>query len=523
MQLNSDIIKALDGYFKTLQRPIQLKLFAGNHEKRQELIDFLSKVASISDKVELIYSDTDFNVREGLTFEVLAENESTSIRFSGIPGGHEFNSFVLAILNSGGHPIKLDEGIQRQVKAIDAELSFEVIISLDCHNCPDVVQTLNQFSLLNPKISSEMIDGGTHKAFADELNVQGVPTIFLNRKPFSSGKISVSEIIEKIGKNVEIAPTEAPVDNTLYDVAIIGGGPAAASAAIYTARKGLKVLMLAEKVGGQVAETMAIENLISVTHTTGPELTRSLRAHVESYDVSIREEIRVNHIAKQVDSDNWALGLNTNETIQSKSVVIATGAKWRELGVPGEKENIGKGVAYCPHCDGPFFKGKDVVVVGGGNSGVEAALDLAGIVKSVTVVEFMDTLKADQVLIDRLQDTQNAKIITGVATEKILANSKSVTGISLKNRSDGTISELPTDGVFIQIGLAPNSGFVKELVDVNKFGEIEVNPRCETDKPGIFACGDVTTVPYKQIVVSIGEGAKAGLSAFEYILKAPKV
>lgn len=522
MQLSPDIIQALEGYFKSLQRQVQIKLFAGNHAKRQELESFLGKVAAISENIELIHSETGFNVREGLTFEILVAGESTGIRFSGIPGGHEFNSFVLAILNAGGHPMKLDEGIQRQVKAIDSELSFEVFISLDCHNCPDVVQTLNQFCILNPKISCEMIDGATHKAFADSMNVQGVPTIFLNHKPFSSGKISVSEILEKIGNNVEIAPVEVPADDTLYDVAIVGGGPAAAAAAVYTARKGLNVLMLAEKIGGQVAETMAIENLISVTRTTGPELTRSLRGHVESYNVSIREEIRVNAISKSGDSNEWALELSTNETIKSRSVIVATGAKWRELGVPGEKENVGKGVAYCPHCDGPFFKGKDVIVVGGGNSGVEAALDLSGIVKSVTVVEFMDTLKADQVLVERLKGTSNAKILTGMATEKIVANAGKVTGVVLKNRSNGNMTELTTDGVFVQIGLAPNSGFVKDLVAVNKFGEIEINPRCETNQTGFFACGDVTTVPFKQIVVSIGEGAKAGLSAFEYLLKTPK-
>ncbi|MCH6255792.1 alkyl hydroperoxide reductase subunit F [Puniceicoccaceae bacterium K14] len=522
MKLSPEIVKALEGYFKSLQRKVSLKLFAGEHAKRPELLDLLTNVSKISNNVELIHSATEFNVREGLTFEVLAEEESTGIRFSGVPGGHEFNTFVLAILNAGGHPVKLDDGIQRQVKAIDTSLSFEVFVSLDCHNCPDVVQILNQFSIVNPNISCEMVEGATHKAYAEKMNVQGVPTVLLNHKPFSSGKISASEILEKIGDFVDLAPVEATLDETLYDVSIVGGGPAAAAAAVYTARKGLKVLMLAEKIGGQVAETMAIENLISVKHTTGPALTRSLREHVESYGVTIREEVRVTSVERKTDSEEWLLSLNTSETIQSRTVVIATGAKWRELGVPGEKENIGKGVAYCPHCDGPFFKGKDVIVVGGGNSGVEAALDLSGIVKSVTVVEFMDTLKADQVLVDKLEKTQNAKIITGTATESIEADSKGVKAIKLKERTSNEVRELATDGVFVQIGLAPNSGFIKELVTVNRYGEIEVNPRCETNQSGIFACGDVTTVPFKQIVVSIGEGAKAGLSAFEYLLKVSK-
>ncbi|EDY85202.1 alkyl hydroperoxide reductase, F subunit [Verrucomicrobiia bacterium DG1235] len=523
MKLSQQIIDTLKAYSEKLTRTVQLKLFDGSHPKRPELVDMLKQVASISDKIDFIYSETGFNVREGLTFEILSNNESTGIRFSGIPGGHEFNSFVLAFLQAGGIPVKLDDALVRQAAAIDAELSFEVIISLDCHNCPDVVQTLNQFAIVNPKISCEMIDGSAHKAFAEERNVQGVPTVFLNRKPFSNGKISAAEILEKLKSHVTLEPVEVVADETLYDVAVIGGGPAAAAAAIYTARKGLSVLMLAEKIGGQVADTMGIENLIGVTKTTGPELTKNLRAHVESYPVKIREEVRVNAVSKIENTANWQLVLSSSETIKSKTVVIATGAKWRELGVPGEKENVGKGVAYCPHCDGPFFKGKDVVVVGGGNSGVEAALDLAGIVKSVTVVEFMDTLKADRVLIDQLQSTANATIVTDTATESVEASAKGVTGLVLKDRSTGETQLYPTDGVFVQIGLAPNSAFAKETVTTNRYGEIEINTRCETDQSGIFACGDVTTVPYKQIVVSMGEGAKAGLSAFEYLLKSTNV
>lgn len=523
MNLSPQILETLKSYAQKLERSVQLKLFDGPHSKRPELVDLLRQVSTISDQVEFIYSETGFNVREGLTFELQADNQPTGMRFSGIPGGHEFNSFVLALLQAGGVPVKLDDSLIRQVAAIDTELSFEVIVSLDCHNCPDVVQILNQFAIINPLISCEMIDGGTHKSFAEERNVQGVPAVFLNRKPFSNGSISANEILDKLKGIVSVDPVTVISDETLYDVTVIGGGPAAAAAAIYTARKGLNVLMLAEKIGGQVADTMGIENLIGTAKTTGPELTKNLRSHVESYPVKIREEVRVDSVSQLEGQHGWALKLSSEEQIKSKTVIIATGAKWRELGVPGEKENVGKGVAYCPHCDGPFFKDKDVVVVGGGNSGVEAALDLSNIVKSVTVVEFLDSLKADQVLIDQLQSTSNAKVLTGTSTESIEASSKGVTGLLLKTRSSGETRVHSADGVFVQIGLAPNSGFVKELVHTNQYGEIEVNTRCETDKAGIFAAGDVTIVPYKQIVVSMGEGAKAGLSAFEYLLKSSSV
>jgi len=520
MTLDPQIIQTLKGYAAKLTRKVQLKLFDGEHAKRAELIDLLEQIAAISDKIEFTYSQTGFNVREGLTFEVLAEGESTGIRFSGIPGGHEFNSFILALLQAGGTPVRLDEGIQRQVAAIKQDLSFEIIISLDCHNCPDVVQTLNQFAVINPMISAEMIDGATHKAFVEEKGVQGVPTVFLNRKPFSNGKISASEILAKIADIVEIDSEPVQADDTLYDVAVIGGGPAAASAAIYTARKGLKVLMLAEKIGGQVNDTIGIENLIGTPHTTGPELSKNLRGHIDSYPIKTREEVRVQALSQSDSTDHWELELNTKETLTSKTVIVATGAKWRELGVPGEKENVGNGVAYCPHCDGPFFKGKDVVVVGGGNSGVEAALDLSAIVKSVTLVEFMDSLKADQVLVEKLQNTANASILTSTATDSIEATNGKVSGMILKDRASGETHLHPTDGVFVQIGLAPNSAFIKDVLETNRMGEIVINARCETSASGIFACGDVTTVPFKQIIVSMGEGAKAGLAAFEHLLKA---
>lgn len=521
--LDSQILSTLKEYSQRLTRPIQLKLFHGEHPKRSQLITLLEQVASVSDKIEFIYSKTDIPVREGLTFEILAENEKTGILFSGLPMGHEFNSFILAMLQAGGVPVKLDEGLIRQIAQIDEELRFETIISLDCHVCPDVVQTLNQIAILNPKVSNEMIDGGEHPKLLSERKVQGVPTVFLNKKPFSSGKLSATDILKKLIEDFDLKfknqAEPQPVDDTLHDVVIVGGGPAAVSAAIYTARKGLDVVLIAEKLGGQVSETQGIENLISVNQTTGSELTRNLYHHLKDYPVRVRKELRVEALKHDEADNTHQIHLSTGETLTSKTVIIATGARWRQLGVPGEKEYIGKGVAYCPHCDGPFFKNKKVIVVGGGNSGVEAALDLSGIAQSVTVLEFMPTMKADQVLLDRMEATPNINAITHVQTQEILAENGKVNGVRIQHRDTQATETLKTDGIFIQIGLVPNSQFVKDLVATNPFGEILINDKCATNQEGIFACGDVTQVPYKQIIISMGEGAKAGLSAFDYLMR----
>ena len=519
MQIDDSTLQALRAYSEKLQHPVAFKLYGGTHAKRSELLELLEKVASISELLSVQHSETDAPVREGLTFELIADGAPTGILFSGIPGGHEFNSFILAMLQAGGHTIKLDPGIRRQIEAIDRPLSFESVISLDCHVCPDVVQAFNQMALLNPQIRHEMIDGALHEGLVNERQVQGVPTVFLDKKPFASGAVGTAEILEKIGA-APVAPSAGEdAEPTRCDVAIVGGGPAAISAAIYTARKGLDVVLLAEKVGGQLNDTLGIENFISSTSTTGAKLTTDLRQHLDAYPVHIREQIRVSSIQADSGEGRKRLALSTGETLDAQTVILATGARWRELGVPGEKENIGRGVAYCPHCDGPFFKGKDVTVVGGGNSGVEAALDLAGIAKSVTVVEYADEYKADQVLLDKIEATENVRTMAGIATQEILADGSGVTGMRLMRRADEEHFEHKTDGIFVQIGLVPNSAFVKDTVALSRYGEVQINERCETDVPGIFACGDVTDVPYKQIIVAMGEGAKAGLSAFEHILK----
>ena len=514
--LSNDILQALKGYTASMQKQVTFVLQSGENSKRAELVEFLSGIASVSDKIQLEERDTAGILRSPVSFLIEADGEDTGIRFSGIPGGHEFNSLVLAMLQAAGSEIKLDPSLKTMVSNISEELNFEVFIGLSCHNCPEVVQALNQFALLNPRIRSEMIDGALFKDIIEERDIQGVPSVYLNGELFANGKVDAAQLIEKlIQRDPGITQVSSASSLPTQDVTVIGGGPGGVSAAIYSARKGLKVTLIAESFGGQVKDTMGIENLISVPKTTGPQLVGSLKEHMSDYEITLKEHMRVTDIAQ---GDIKTLTLSSGETIRTRTLIIATGARWRELGVPGEKENIGNGVAYCPHCDGPFFKGKDVAVIGGGNSGIEAALDLAGIVKSVTVFEFMPTLKADQVLVDQAEARDNITILKNVATKQITAANGKVNGIEFQDRETGEVMHRELAGVFVQIGLVPNSQFVKDLVSLNDYGEIIVDAKCQTSEPGIFAAGDVTTVPYKQIVISMGEGAKASLAAFEYLL-----
>lgn len=514
--ITQDIIKALKTYAANMQKTVTFVLQVGDHPKRAELAGFLSDIAAVSDRIELRERDTDGVLRSPISFLLEADGVDTGIRFSGIPSGHEFNSLVLAMLQASGTDIKLDDALKRAVANVDEALRFEVFVSLSCHNCPDVVQTLNQFALLNPNIEAEMIDGGLFQSIINDRDIQGVPSVYLNGEVFANGKVSATELIEKlIARYPAIVEQQVGAGLPLQDVVVIGGGPAGVSSAIYSARKGLAVTLVADRIGGQVKDTMGIENLISVAKTTGPELSNALMSHLNEYEVTVKEHLKVNHIE---DGDIKTIALSSGEIIHSKAIIIATGAKWRELGVPGEKENIGNGVAYCPHCDGPFFKGKDVAVIGGGNSGIEAALDLAGIVKSVTVFEFLPELKADRVLIDQAEARENIRIIKNAATRAIAADNGKVSAIEYLDRESGSEHSLPLDGVFVQIGLIPNSDFLGDIVERTRHGEIVVDAKCQTSARGIYAAGDVTTVPYKQIVVSMGEGAKASLSAFEYLL-----
>ncbi len=514
--LTPDIKQALGGYFSAIQNPVTLVLQTGEHEKRAEQLQFLTEISTLSDNLR--FEERDAGLRSPLSFALEVEGTPTGILFSGIPGGHEFNSLILAILHTGGSEMKLDESLRNLVKQVSQPMRFEVFISLSCHNCPDVVQALNQFALLNPNISSEMLDGGLFPELIESREIQGVPSVYLNGELFANGKVNAAELVDKL---IQVEPeiAQAAIANQpalpLQDVTVIGGGPAGVAAAIYSARKGLAVTLIADRIGGQVKDTMAIENLISVPKTTGPELAGALQQHLSDYAVTLKEHLRVT----QVEQDQIkTLTLSSGEQIRTRALIVATGARWRELGIPGEKENIGNGVAYCPHCDGPFFKGKDVAVIGGGNSGIEAALDLAGIVQSVTVYEFLPELKADRVLVDQAEKRSNIRIRKNVACQEILAENGKVSAIRFQERESGQSHEDRLAGVFVQIGLVPNSQVVSDLVETQPWGEIKINEKCETSAPGIFACGDVTTVPYKQIVIAMGEGAKASLSAFEYLL-----
>lgn len=516
IMLDQSLLDAVKTYSANMTRPIQMILGQGEHTKRAELIDFLEKIASTSDKIGFDKSvvDTDLSA---MSFKIATDNRDTGIVFSGIPGGHEFTSLLLAILHAGGHTMKLDEGIQDLVKRIQKPLKFQTFVSLSCHNCPDVVQALNQFAVLNDGIENEMIDGGVFPKLVKANNIQGVPAVFLNGKPFLNGKVDTARIIDNLqAKYPDLLSEGVTEELKTQDVTVIGGGPAGSAAAIYTARKGLRVALVADRIGGQVKDTQDIENLISIPLTNGNTLAGNLSTHIKEYNIIVKEHVSVSSIEEV--KGGYQVTLNTGASWTSRTLIIATGAKWRKLGVKGEDENIGNGVAYCPHCDGPFFKGKPVAVIGGGNSGVEAALDLAGIVEHVTVLEFGDKLRADQVLIDKAEARDNITIIKNAATQEITANSGKVDGLIYQDRASGKNVTLPLSAVFVQIGLVPNSDVVKDLVDVTAHGEIEIDAKCRTNKPGVFACGDVTTVPFKQINIAMGEGSKAGLAAFEYLM-----
>ena len=516
MALDITIKNQLQDYMTRLVNPIKLLANLDETASSQEMLEMLEEVASLSEKITL-NKETDVSKRIP-SFEVNRETDVTGITFAGIPSGHEFTSFVLALLQAGGHPLKIDAEKIEQIKNIQGKFHFETYISLSCHNCPDVVQAMNAMSIINPNISHVMIDGALFQKEVEDKQIMAVPTIFLNGKPFGQGRMELDEIVNKIDSSASLKEAEKISKKETYDILIVGGGPAGASAAVYSARKGLRTGIVSERFGGQVMDTLGIENFISVKATEGPKLVTALEEHVKEYDVDIMNLQRAKSIQKNDENALFEVELENGGKLKSKSVIVATGARWRELNVPGEKEFKGKGVAYCPHCDGPLFKGKHVAVIGGGNSGVEATIDLANIVGHVTLFEFAPELKADDILQKRLYSLSNVDVILNAQTLEVLGTDK-VNSMIYLDRETNEKKTIPLEGIFIQIGLLPNTDFVKNTVDLSKFGEIIIDSHGQSSLKGLFAAGDATTVPYKQIIIAMSEGAKASLGAFDYLIR----
>ena len=514
--LDANLKTQLQAYLEKLVYPIELDASLDSTPKSAELRTLLEEIAALSEKGSLI-ENTDANARKP-SFAIKRADSDISVSFAGLPLGHEFTSLVLALLQVGGHPIKLDEAVIEQIRNLPDDYVFETYFSLSCQNCPDVVQALNAMAVINPRIKHVSIDGALFQDEVDARQVMAVPSVYLNGESFHSGRASAEELLAKLGAGNTEARAEALNAKDEFDVLIVGGGPAGAAAAIYAARKGIRTGVVAERFGGQVLDTMSIENYISVIETDGPKFATALEQHVKTYDVDVMNLHRAADIRRE--GKQLVVDIDGGGTLKAKSVVLATGARWRELSVPGEQEYRNRGVAYCPHCDGPLFKGKDVAVVGGGNSGVEAAIDLAGLVKSVTLLEFGEALRADDVLQRKLRSLPNVTIITMAQTTEVLGDGQKVSGLLYKDRTTHESKRLVLDGIFVQIGLVPNTEWLKgSEVGLSRFGEIEVDARGATSLAGVFAAGDVTTVPYKQIVIAAGEGAKAALSAFDYMIR----
>ncbi len=515
--LDTQMLAQLQTYLQNLRTPIRLIASLDASEKAAEMRELLTEVAALSDKVSFDESGTDARKP---SFVIAKEGEARGVRFAAIPMGHEFTSLVLALLWTGGHPPKVDAEVIEQIKSLDTEMNFEVYMSLSCHNCPDVVQAATLMAIYNPKINTVVVDGSLYQAEVEARQVMAVPMVFMNGDLFGSGRMSLEEIVAKLDTKSDAREAAKLNEKAPYDVLIVGGGPAGAAAAVYAARKGIRVGVAAERFGGQVNDTMAIENYISVLETDGPKLAAALEAQVRHYDVEIMNLQRADKVVPAAQAGGLTeVHMANGGVLKAKSVILSTGARWRNVNVPGEAEYKNKGVAYCPHCDGPLFKGKRVAVIGGGNSGVEAAIDLAGIVAHVSLVEFADALKADAVLVNKLKSLPNVSIHTNAQTTEITGDGSKVNGLSYKDRATDVVQHVELEGVFVQIGLVPNTEFLKGTLELSKFGEIVVDAKCHTSVPGVFAAGDVTTVPYKQIIIAAGEGAKAALSAFDYLIR----
>ncbi|MFY7835458.1 MAG: alkyl hydroperoxide reductase subunit F [Novosphingobium sp.] len=506
----------LKAYLGNLRRPVELVATLDDSAKSAEMRGLVEEIAAQSDKVTARFDGTD---ERAPSFAIRADEGRAQAVFAGLPMGHEFTSLVLALLHVGGHPPKEDADLLDQVQGLDGPLHFETFFSLTCQNCPDVVQALNIMAALNPNITHVAIDGALFKDEVERRQIMAVPTVFLNGQPFGSGRMDLAQVVAKLDTNASSRAAEKIAAKDAFDVLVVGGGPAGAAAAIYAARKGIRTGVVAERFGGQVLDTMGIENFISVQHTEGPKLAAQLENHVKEYDVDVMNLQQATALVPAEEGGLHEIRLENGASLKAKTVILSTGARWRQMGVPGEDEYRNKGVAYCPHCDGPLFKGKRTAVIGGGNSGVEAAIDLAGIVAHVTLIEFDDQLRADAVLQSKLRSLPNVTIITSALTTEVLGDGAKVTGLVYKNRETEELHTVELEGIFVQIGLVPNTEWLKGTIALSPRGEIEIDARGATSVQGVFAAGDVTTVPYKQIIIAMGEGSKAALSAFDHLIR----
>lgn len=510
--LDAGLKQQLSSYMGHIVEPIEIHV-SKDGPKSAELKKLADDIAALSDKVQVRESTGKRTPSMGIS----RVGQEPRVSFAGIPLGHEFTSLILALLQTGGHPSKADPEVLEQIRQLEGEYHFETYVSLSCQNCPDVVQALNLMATINPNITHVMIDGALFQDEVEQRQVMAVPAVYLNGEHFAQGRMTLQEIVSKLDSGAAEREVAALNEREPYDLLVVGGGPAGAAAAIYAARKGIRTGLVAENMGGQVMDTLGIENFISVPYIEGPQLASNLEHHVREYGVDIISGQRAAALKRE---GQLKLELESGATLSSRSVVLATGARWRQLGVPGEVEYRTKGVAYCPHCDGPFFKGKRVAVIGGGNSGIEAAIDLAGIVEHVTVLEFADSLRADDVLVHKAKSMSNVDIITNAQTTEVLGDGSKATGLRYTDRVSGESKQLDVAGIFVQIGLVPNTEWLKESeVDLNRMGEIIIDQRGATSLAGVFAAGDATTVPYKQIVISMGAGATAALSAFDYLIR----
>ncbi|KJS09489.1 MAG: alkyl hydroperoxide reductase [Gammaproteobacteria bacterium BRH_c0] len=514
--LDDSIKTQLKTYLERLQRPIELVASLDDSDKSAEMRELLADIVGLS---PLVSTREDGSEVRRPSFSIGVAGEKARVHFAGIPMGHEFTSLVLALLQVGGHPPKVDPATTEQIRAIQGNFRFETFISLSCHNCPDVVQALNLMAILNPGIESVMIDGALFQEEVENRQVMAVPSVLLNGENFGQGRMSLEEIVAKIDTGAAARDVEKLNARDAFDVLVVGGGPAGAAAALYAARKGINTGVLAERFGGQVLDTLSIENLVSVPHTEGPKLATALEQHVREYDVDIMNLQRAEALVPAGSDGLIQVRTAGGATLKARSVILATGARWREMNVPGEAQYRNKGVAYCPHCDGPLFKGKRVAVIGGGNSGVEAAIDLAGVVSHVTLLEFDHQLRADAVLQDKLNSLPNVTVIVSAETTEVSGDGEKVDGLLYSDRISGETKRVDLEGIFVQIGLLPNTDWLKGTISLSQRGEIEVDAKGQTSVPGVFAAGDSTTTPYKQIIIAMGDGAKASLGAFDHLIR----